>query len=93
MAVLCFVYLICALRTNAVFVAIFFLLVPAFSCLTGAYWHIAQGNSMALITNLLVAGGAFSFVVCMLGWYLFLGILLASLDFPFQLPGKFLIYN
>jgi hypothetical protein len=38
--------------------------------------------------NCQVAGGAFTFVTCILGWYLFFVIMLAALDFPFQLPGK-----
>ena len=89
MGVLCFVYMICALRTNIVFVGIFATLVPAFGCLAGAYWHLAQGNA-AMATTLQVAAGAFCFVTCMLGWWIFSAILLASLDFPFQLPGELL---
>jgi succinate-acetate transporter protein len=89
MGLLCFVYLICALRTNIVFVLIFLFLVPSFGLLTGAFWSIAKGTvALATINKMLVAAGALTFVVDMLGWYLFFGILLASLDFPFQLPGK-----
>ena len=87
MGVLCLIYMICALRTNLVFVGIFLFLVPAFGCLAGAYWHLAQGNVSTALT-LLKAGGACCFVVCALGWWIFFAILLASLDFPFQLPGK-----
>jgi hypothetical protein len=87
MGFLCFIYMICALRTNLVFVGIFFFLVPAFGCLAGAYWHLAEGNVSTALT-LLKAGGACCFVVCALGWWIFFAILLASLDFPFQLPGK-----
>lgn len=53
MGVLCFVYLICALRTNLVFVVIFFTLVLAFGCLTAAFWYTAlaaQGNTAAAVT-------------------------------------------
>lgn len=85
MGVLCFVYMICALRTNVVFFFIFAFLVPAFGCLAGAYWHLAEGNSSKAST-LLVAAGALTFVVDMLGWWIFAAIMLASLDFPFQLP-------
>lgn len=87
MGVLCLVYAICALRTNVVFFLILGLLVPTFSCLAGAYWHLAQANAETANT-LLVAGGALAFVVCLLGWYIFTSIMLASLDFPFSLPGK-----
>lgn len=27
-------------------------------------------------------------MTCLLGWWIFFAILLAALDFPFQLPGK-----
>jgi hypothetical protein len=92
MGFLCFIYMICALRTNIVFVGIFLFLVPAFGCLAGAYWHLAKGN-VSTAQTLLIAAGACCFVVCALGWWIFFAILLASLDFPFQLPGKFtLIY-
>jgi hypothetical protein len=88
MGFLCLIYMICALRTNMVFVGIFASLVAAFGCLSGAYWHLAQGG-VAKAGTLLIAGGACTFVTCMLGWWIFFAILLASLDFPFQLPGKF----
>jgi uncharacterized protein len=41
MGVLCLVFLICALRTNIVFVVIFLTLVIAFILLTIAYWAMA----------------------------------------------------
>ncbi|TKA80122.1 hypothetical protein B0A55_03331 [Friedmanniomyces simplex] len=85
MGVLCFIYMICALRTNIVFVGIFATLVPAFGCLAGAYFHLALGNT-ALATKLQLVAGACTFVTDMLGWWIFFAILLASLDFPFQLP-------
>ena len=46
MGVLCLVYLICALRTNIVFLVIFATLVLAFGFLAGAYWQLAQGNAV-----------------------------------------------
>lgn len=93
MGFLCFVYLICSLRTNLVFVGIFFTLVPAFGCLAGVYWHLAQayaGDAAAAVTaqKLLVAAGALTFVTDVLGWWIFAAILLAAVDFPFSLPGK-----
>ncbi|CZT13968.1 related to Y.lipolytica GPR1 protein and Fun34p [Rhynchosporium agropyri] len=92
MGLLCFIYLICALRTNVVFVIIFATLVPSFGLLAGAYWH----NALALSTGSAshaetahkcqVAAGAFTFVTSMAGWWIFFAIMLAALDFPFQLP-------
>src|ERR1700712_2792031 len=42
MGVLCFIYLLCALRTNVIFVVIFFTLVCAFGLLAGTYWQLAN---------------------------------------------------
>jgi uncharacterized protein len=83
MGLLCFVYMICALRTNIIFLTIFALLVPAFSCLAGFFWKLAQG---VLDEKLQHAAGGLTFAVCLLGWYLFFVQLLASVDFPLNLP-------
>lgn len=56
MTLLCLVYLICALRTNIVFVVIFFTLILTLGMVTGAYWVLASdyvGNA-ALAAKLLV---------------------------------------
>jgi len=87
MGVLCFIYLILAFRTNMIFVGIFFTLVLAFGFLAGAFWHVSKGN-LALAGKLQIGGGACTFVTCMFGWWIFAAIMLAALDFPFQLPGK-----
>lgn len=99
MGVLCFLYMVLALRTNLVFFLIFTTLVPAFGLLAGAYWTLAKaaeataaGNTasaashMSNATTYTITAGAFTFVTCMLGWYIFFAIMLAALDFPFQLP-------
>lgn len=86
MGVLCFIYMICALRTNVVFFLIFTLLVPAFACLAAAYWHLAIDPMSTVAPVLQKAGGALAFVTCLLGWWIFAAIMLAALDFPFQLP-------
>uniref|UniRef100_A0A8H7KCH5 Protein alcS n=1 Tax=Bionectria ochroleuca TaxID=29856 RepID=A0A8H7KCH5_BIOOC len=60
MGVLAFVYLICALRTNIVFVTIFLSLLPAFSMLTAAFWlqaedfegNAAKANQMFVVSCL-----------------------------------------
>lgn len=88
MGVLCLVYLICALRTNVFFVMIFFTLVPAFALLAAAFMYLGLENTTRAQT-LIIAGGAFAFVTCICGWWIFTAILLAALDFPFQLPGMF----
>lgn len=87
MGLMCFVYLICSIRTNFVFFMIFFTLFIAFSLLAGAYWQLNNGNT-ALAGRLQIAGGAFTFCTCIFGWWIFIAIMLASLDFPFSIPGK-----
>ncbi len=91
MGLLCFIYLICALRTNVVFVVIFFTLVIAFALLAAVYWQSANGIASGapqtqMIHRMQVAAGAFTFITSMAGWWIFFAIMLAALDFPFQLP-------
>jgi uncharacterized protein len=83
MGVLCFVYLIIALRTNIVFVLIFLLLVPAFACLAQFFFLIGEGTVNLTYQH---AAGGLTFAVSLLGWYLFLVQLLAAVDFPLNLP-------
>ncbi|ETI26553.1 hypothetical protein G647_03331 [Cladophialophora carrionii CBS 160.54] len=83
MGVLCFVYLIVALRTNIVFVLIFALLVAAFGCLAGFFFQMGNG---VVNTSLQHAAGGLTFATSLLGWYLFIVQLLAAVDFPLNLP-------
>lgn len=85
MGLMSLIYLICALRTNLVFVAIFFGLLMTFAVLTGSYWQFAQEN-YELAGKLQVASGAFGFMAVMAGWWIFFAQMLASVDFPFELP-------
>lgn len=87
MSLLCLVYLVCSIRTNLIFFLIFFTLVPAFALLAGAYFNAAKGNA-GTAAKCQEAGGAFAFVTCLLGWYILMAIMLASVDFPFDLPSK-----
>ncbi|EXJ56432.1 hypothetical protein A1O7_06775 [Cladophialophora yegresii CBS 114405] len=83
MGVLCFVYLIVALRTNIVFVLIFALLVAAFGCLAGFFFQMGNGVVNATLQH---AAGGLTFATSLLGWYLFVVQLLAAVDFPLNLP-------
>ncbi|KAL0261975.1 hypothetical protein SLS55_003410 [Diplodia seriata] len=85
MSLLSFLFFILALRTNVVFVLIFITLTFGFALLAGAYWQTSNGN-VGLAGDLIIAGGAFLFVTCAGGWWIFFAIMLAALDFPFQLP-------
>ena len=63
MALLMFIYMICALRTNAIFLIIFTLLVPCFSLLAAAYWRMAQGdivfgNRLSIVSGLLISNSS-----------------------------------
>jgi uncharacterized protein len=83
MALLCIIFLVCSLRTNLIYVLIFTLLAPSFGCLAGYFWNLAEGTIMV---DTLHTAGALGFMVCLLGWYLLIVQLLASVDFPFNLP-------
>ncbi|KAE8347385.1 hypothetical protein BDV24DRAFT_173251 [Aspergillus arachidicola] len=85
MALLMFIYMVCALRTNAIFVAVFMFLVPCFSLLSAAYWRMAQAD-LVLGTRLSVVAGTLLFVVTMLGFYLLTAQLFASVGLPWSLP-------
>lgn len=42
--IIVFIFALCSVRTNIVFVAVFVTLDISLGCLTGAYWHLAQEN-------------------------------------------------
>lgn len=80
-----FIYLICALRTNVVFVAIFIGLLLLVGMLLGSYWNAATGNT-EMAQRLQFLAGVFGLITTSGGWYIFAAQMLASVDFPFQLP-------
>lgn len=88
MGVLCFIYMICSIRTNVAFFIIFLTLVLAFALLTGAFWNLALDGTSATGLACVTAAGACAFVTCVAGWWIFASILLASVDFPIVLPGE-----
>lgn len=47
MAVLMLIFMICATRTNVVYTLIFLSLLLVFLLLTGAYWDLGEGNTVA----------------------------------------------
>jgi hypothetical protein len=85
MGLLSLIFLLCSLRTNAVFVLVFTGATLGFSLAAGAFWHLAQGN-LAAGGKLLVGTGGCFFAASMAGWYLLLAIMLASVDMPFSIP-------
>jgi|ERR1700733_9713559 uncharacterized protein len=88
MGLLCLVFLICSVRTNVVLFSIFLLLIPAFTLFAAVFWKIAEGTPESLASALKCqhASGGLVFTVALLGWYLLLVQLLASVDFPLNLP-------
>lgn len=85
MGFLCLIYLVCSLRTNIAFVIIFLTLVIAFGLLVGTYFNLSLGK-VDVASRCLVGAGATFFVTCCAGWWIFFAIMLAALDFPFQIP-------
>lgn len=85
MAVLCFVFMIAATRTNLIFFLLFLLLIPTFACLAFSFWRTADGNAASAVNYMHWAGGL-AFVVSIVGWYLFMAQILVSVDFPLSLP-------
>lgn len=124
MGLMSLLYLICALRTNITFVAIFFGLFMTFVLLVGAYWQYAVGHT-AIALSLQKVSCDYSGIympsttdgklrigrwrICIYGRYgrmvggvhkrdarispltmvhrwIFFAQMLASVDFPFQLP-------
>jgi hypothetical protein len=86
MGVLSFVFLICSLRTNVVFVVIFIGATLGFCLAAAAFWTTAAG--MAIGATLLKGTGGSFFGAAVAGWYLLAVIMFATLDLPFlaQLP-------
>lgn len=85
MAVLCFFYMIAALRTNVCLVGILFCFTVTFPLLSASYFYGAAGRADAS-ANCRIAGGAFGFIASVIGWYLWFSMILEAVDWPFSLP-------
>lgn len=84
-AVLCLIYMVAALRTNVILVFVLFTFVVAFPFLAASYFAGAAGHA-SKSKNCRVTGGAFAFIGSMAAWYLFISMILESVDFPISLP-------
>jgi len=84
MGILSFIFLICSLRTNAVFVVIFIGAMLGFALAAAAFWCLAEGKAVG--ATLLVATGGSFFVAAMAGWYLLGAIMFVVMDLPIRLP-------
>lgn len=85
MGVLSFIFLICSLRTNIIFVFIFIGATLGFFLAAAAFWTTAAG--MGIGATLLVATGGSFFAAAMFGWYLLAAIMFATLDLPWGLSS------
>ncbi|KAF2169514.1 hypothetical protein M409DRAFT_64633 [Zasmidium cellare ATCC 36951] len=88
LAMLSFIFLICSLRTNLVFVMIFVCATMGFGFAAGSLWATAQGSA-AYGNTLLIGCGACFFAADMLGWYLLLAIMIAVMELPVGLGDLF----
>jgi len=82
---LCILYTLVALRTNVPFVLLFFGLVCSFELLAAGYFHLGVGDAVRA-ANEFKASGAFGFFVCLMGIWVDIHLLLACVDFPFNIP-------
>ncbi|KAJ3838039.1 GPR1/FUN34/yaaH family-domain-containing protein [Lentinula raphanica] len=87
------VYFMTSLRSNAAFAGIFFNISFANGLNAAGYGELGNGNEI-VANALFKAGGAFEFVVVCVTGYLFVALMLESVDMPFRLPvGEFLSHR
>ncbi|KAK9236553.1 GPR1/FUN34/yaaH family-domain-containing protein [Lipomyces kononenkoae] len=84
-AVIVMVFLICSLRTNIAFFLLFVCLEGTFLCLTIAYFTLADGRYLHGL-NIVKAGGGCLLTCGLIGFYIFIVLMLVAVDFPFLLP-------
>ncbi|BGP19957.1 hypothetical protein JCM10213_006734 [Rhodosporidiobolus nylandii] len=83
-SVLVLIYLIASLRTNLVFVLLFFFLEITFWLLAALYIRLAYGHTN--VVTLMRTAGGFAFATCMMGWYLQTVLIFDSVGVPVKLP-------
>ncbi|BGP55579.1 hypothetical protein JCM8202_004647 [Rhodotorula sphaerocarpa] len=84
-SVLVLIYLIAALRTNVVFVALFACLDIGLWLLASIYFKLAHAD-IAMVPTLLKVAGVFNFVTTLMGWYLLVVSIFDSTGIPIKLP-------
>ncbi|KAL5492940.1 hypothetical protein ACEPAI_4388 [Sanghuangporus weigelae] len=82
--ILCVVLFLASLRTNVAFAAIFFLLIIIFELLAAAYFAIGEGEVPKALKEM-KAAGALSLVVSILGVWIDVSLLFASVGCPFSI--------
>lgn len=74
-------FLMGALRTNLVFVLIFVVATMAFGFATASLFYTKLGDEVAAAWCLVATGACF-FAADMFGWYLFAGMIIATMELP-----------
>lgn len=54
-------------------------------CITGSFFSLAHGNAV-YATSLQHVGGGLLLAACLIGFYIFIALVLASVDFPIVIP-------
>ncbi|KAL5536559.1 hypothetical protein ACEPAF_381 [Sanghuangporus sanghuang] len=83
--IFCLVLFLASLRTNVAFAAFFFFLIIMFELLAAAYFAIGEGEVSKALKEL-KAAGAFGFVVSIVGVWIDVSLLFASVGCPFTVP-------
>jgi len=84
-AIIAFLFMIPALRTNVPFFLTFLSLVFTFSLFAAGYFQQGMGN-LARASHLFKVAGGFNLIVSISGFWTLAHLLLASVDFPFNVP-------
>ncbi|KAJ6006661.1 hypothetical protein N7451_004605 [Penicillium sp. IBT 35674x] len=61
------------------------LMLAEVGCITGSFFSLAHGNGV-YATRLQHVGGGLLFAACLIGFYIFIALVLASVDFPIVIP-------
>ncbi|KAH6962085.1 GPR1/FUN34/yaaH family-domain-containing protein [Ilyonectria sp. MPI-CAGE-AT-0026] len=85
MTILCAIFMVASIRTNVVLFTIFLLLIPTFGCLSASFFAVSHDLASSAKTFQHVGAGLL-LAVSFLGWYIFLALVLLSVDFPYILP-------
>jgi uncharacterized protein len=86
------IFLLGALRTNLIFVLIFVSATTGFGFAAAALFYTADGKADIAATCLVATGAGF-FAADMLGWYLFLGMIIDTMELPLPSPPVFDLTN
>ncbi|GAP83030.1 putative GPR1 protein [Rosellinia necatrix] len=85
MTLLCVVFTVASIRTNVVLFLLLLLLIPTFASLSASFFAVAH-DLPARARTLQHVGAGLLLAVSFLGWYIFMALVLLSVDFPIMLP-------